>query len=698
MLSPEYVGPDTTNAEHWKFIVPDQLENMLRKVHSIRILPESSVSFALREAKVDLNRSLSTNDIRMIGEVIEARRVIWGSYQRESNAWKVTLQVMNVSTGKGSKPLSASSSDWSKLIPLLANGIIAELGFVPTEDELNRMNEQPTPSTEALALLGQAYMDSNRGKPLSHVEKTLRSALEVDPKSPQVQQDLAYNLMLQGKLDEATKFARAATEIAPNLASAHYTLGAVYLQRGIRPLAQSEFKHSLLLDADSPRTYVALGVANGLSRKWEEAELNLRKAKQLSPHNAMICAELARAYVMRGERSRAESELRLAERYDTDSDPQTARSLAEVYGFLNDIPAAAKYYEKWLAGAKEARLAASVINSITKKLDELKARLVMHTVDASAPASHTSEDLDRILKDKLTPTEYKSIVNPIAGSAEIRAWAHQLAGDTLNDMEKAKHLFRGLARSSGARNGSNLGEVRTAIDAFNVWSNQSISLTCQDYTHLYIALARSVGLKAFYVFVTKDHSGRNVSHACAMVIINGQAILVDAAYKWFGIPHIKYEVEDDVRVMGAYLCQSHDPLKEDIGLKLVSNWAIPYFGVALNRISRGLSTEAIGPLHAGLKVDSKSAWALFARALVETAHKDWHAAEVYLRQCLALNDDWSLPYYFLGTALYSRGKLSEAREAFRTYLSGETQPRFAAKAREALADINEGLPDLRLGK
>ena len=64
-----------------------------------------------------------------------------------------------------------------------------------------------------------------------------------------------------------------------------------------------------------------------------------------------------------------------------------------------------------------------------------------------------------------------------------------------------------------------------------------------------MALARAVGVKAFYVHLEEDYSGEIVYHDCAAVFVGGKALLVDPAYQWFGAPHKQYVVLDDLQAI-----------------------------------------------------------------------------------------------------------------------------------------------------
>ena len=86
------------------------------------------------------------------------------------------------------------------------------------------------------------------------------------------------------------------------------------------------------------------------------------------------------------------------------------------------------------------------------------------------------------------------------------------------------------------------GASRTAQEVFVAWKDLSQLFRCQEYAKLFVALARSVDLPAFYVHVERDYCNRIVDHDCAVVYAEGKAWLVDPAYAWFGVPHLEFRV------------------------------------------------------------------------------------------------------------------------------------------------------------
>jgi len=159
------------------------------------------------------------------------------------------------------------------------------------------------------------------------------------------------------------------------------------------------------------------------------------------------------------------------------------------------------------------------------------------------------------------------------------------------------------------------------------------------------------------------------------------------------VAHKEFEFEDELRVVAAFLAESRDAAKEKLGLKLAPNWALPHFWVSVSRSWRGQFEEARAPLAAGLSLDAKSRWALCTQVWLEGADKKWDAVIRHSQEWLKRDANASVAHYFLGVALHSQGKLREARDEYRAYLQGETQPEYATSARETIARLNEVLPD-----
>ena len=109
--------------------------------------------------------------------------------------------------------------------------------------------------------------------------------LTITPDSVPARVELALQYILDGKLDEALKFARAAVALSPNSVGAQLALAKVLQNRGDREGALAAYLAAKRLDPVSPvirlyivNTYRALGRIEDLQR--EKAEYDRLKAEQ----------------------------------------------------------------------------------------------------------------------------------------------------------------------------------------------------------------------------------------------------------------------------------------------------------------------------------------------------------------------------------------------------------------------------------
>jgi hypothetical protein len=166
----------------------------------VRVLPDSSIDFAFRELKLQPDQSLKPDQVRKLGEVIEAREVLWGSYQREDGKWNLTMQIITVGTGKASKSLAVSSPDMFQAVSEIRKGVLRQLGITPTKEEEQQMSRPLTSSTEALECLSRGYAYTKKDISVSNVVVNLQQAVSLDRQFAMAQQGLAHFLLLQGKI------------------------------------------------------------------------------------------------------------------------------------------------------------------------------------------------------------------------------------------------------------------------------------------------------------------------------------------------------------------------------------------------------------------------------------------------------------------------------------------------------------------
>jgi tetratricopeptide (TPR) repeat protein len=579
--------------------------------------------------------------------------------------------------------LRASSTNWLEAALEIRDQVISKLGLGPEQRE----DETITRSPEAWELFSRACVGNREGQPLSDGETDLRKALVIDPGFALARQVLAYLCMLQGRSDEALDLAKQAARERPHSWSVHYTLGTIYLTEGLAYLARGEFILAISEDPDRAEAYVRLSEIYAAQRKFADAVSILEKAKRIAPYDVPVHIALGRTYAQLQDSEKALAELDLAAKYDTGLDAGMEEALGDSYAMLSEVPRAVEYFQRFLALAEKAALPPAKTDRARTTLAELKARLQVHFVDPPSAKDLGARDLEQSLRQRLTEDERQLVSNPLAATEEMERWSKRVCAGAQTPLDRAERLFHALARHINPERSRTSG--RTAVKAFADLADPDAQITCDDYTRLYVALGRRVGLTTCYVYVEKDYRGKCVSHSCAGVAIDGKWILADPAYRWFGVPHKKYQFESDLDAVAAFLAQSQDSRREDVSLKLVPDRSIPFFCVAVARAMRREWRRASEALRMGMELGPRDWRGYYAQGLINAAQKDWDSAARSFRQCLSINSELSEAHYSLGTVLAAQGRLNDAREEYRGYLREDTKPDLAEKARDAILYINE---------
>jgi tetratricopeptide (TPR) repeat protein len=167
-----------------------------------------------------------------------------------------------------------------------------------------RASDIDSDDVTALALLGSAYIDLAQ---LDSADEVLQSALKKAPRSVTANVDLAYVRTLQGKYDDASKYATQAVALDDSSAEAHYVLGLVLDHQVQGKKAEAEFRRAQKLDADNPayvRATAALAVSSG---DWGTAISEYQKAVRMTGGSADSLMDLAAAYTGAKQHSSAAS-------------------------------------------------------------------------------------------------------------------------------------------------------------------------------------------------------------------------------------------------------------------------------------------------------------------------------------------------------------------------------------------------------
>ena len=672
------------------------LTESLKRVKAVRVSSDDAVRYALRQVGLRPGDAIDPNHARTMGGYIEAQRVIWGHYAKKAGLWQVGVRVLNVATGGISPELSAEAADWYDARDRLIDQILTELGITPSPEEKEKMAEGWTRSADALDWCFKVQLSQDRGNPVTDLEALSRKAIAADPNCAMAYANLAATLATQGKFEPAEQAAAKALQRKSDFAQARAILGWMYLAQQQYARAEAEFRQASQLDPDDAQCLVDLARVCLAQRQQGEAAALLEKAVSLDRTNADAHACLANVHALLQRREDALRELGEARRYLPEGvhGANALSGIAFAYERLGRQSEAIECHERTLDLARELGTNPDTVRLVEKRVQYLKSTLTPTFIEASPPKRYAEDALDRILWDKLTDDERALVGNPFSCTDAMREWAKDLTRGANDDLDKAKAIFEALSArlSPGGPTRS-----RTAREVFAAWKDPNVHLVCMDHAVLFVALARAVNVNAFLVSVSRLPDGTARGHACAAVFVGDRALLVDSAFRWFGVPHKQYMILDDLQATAA-LCFVNQGLDNPTelaayraGSKLWPDWIPGRLALVAGLIRARQLPEArrlFAEIPQPQSQDYEAAvyWSLAGEPALE---QNWDRAKECLLKSIAIWPGQSYAYFGLGRLYVRQHQLADARTAFRTCLRNEPQEWVAGMARGAIAQINE---------
>jgi tetratricopeptide (TPR) repeat protein len=672
-------------AAHWRHSLPRMIGGPMDATKRVRLCASDAADYGLRRCQINAGEAINAEQAKTIGEIIEARRVVWGQYRREGKKWSATVQVMVVAGGEVFPPITATSADWFTLSQELAGKILDALKISLTEEQREKMKVRATDSAEALEYYSRCYAMQSEQRPFAEVGEIVQRAIKADPKFASAHFAYGACLLSQGKFKEGRDSLENALALQPTFDRALMALGVLSGIENDYEAAMKFLRDAARHGPDEPDNFIRLAELHMMMRENDVAVVQLEIALRLNPVSASAHAQLGYCYALMAKKDQAVRALQTAVLIDP-IDAGVCQILAQGYDRLGMTSQAIEFREKLLASAKKIGISPEMLKAHEKRLQELRTTLKVTYVTAPEPRPYTDEQLRNELRAHLTPEEFSQLLYPLECTPAMKQWAQELTKDASDEMAKARILYDALAQHLSPAAGG----ARTAAQVYENWNTPAVSFQCQEYARLYVALARAVGLKAYFTRVDRDPQDHVVLHACAALFLNGKVLLVDVTFRWFGAPHKKFSVNNDYETMVMQMNQSDGLAYKRIAVKLQPD-DLSLFNLGGRLMGENFTEEAKTVMEQFLQIKSEAWMQHYARGFLAGMEKNWDLSEKELRQATEIYADESSTHYHLGQVLMQKQDLVAAQDAFRSCIRYRPSRAMEEKCRRLIALIHEKL-------
>jgi tetratricopeptide (TPR) repeat protein len=671
---------------HWRHSLSNMIAKPLEQIKQVRICDPEAAEYGLRRCKLSAGDAINAEQAKNIGEIIEARRVISGHFGRKGKNWIVTVNIMAVADGTSSPAITATSDDWLTLTQELAEKILRELKVSPTEEQKQQMQMRMTNSAEALDYYSRCYAMKIDKKPFAEVTQMAQKAIKLDPKFANAYLAYGSSLLNQGKMQEGRAQIEHVLKLQPKNSSALMILGSFSLLNRNPTDAAKYLRSAVQYDPDDPDKYIRLSEYHSALNEYDKSVEQLEIAMKLNPVSADVNAQLGLIYAHMAKKELALRAMQNAVLIDASS--SVYQKVAIGYDHLGMTSQAIEYFEKFIASARKSGLDPEGLKHFEERLQHLQTSLKTEYVTATEPRRFTPEELRKELRERLTPKEFSQIIYPLDSSPAMKQWAVELTKDAKDDMAKARALYDALAQHLSP----SAGDSRTAQQVFEDWKKPEVSFRCQEYARLYVALAREVGLNAYFAPVSRDHDDKAIMHACAALFFEGKVILVDVNYRWFGVPHKKFSISNDYEAIVMQMNQTDGLAYKRIAVKLQPD-SLSLFNLAGCLVSEDETEEAKVVFERFLQTDGEPWLKHYALAALALFKEDWIIAEKELKQTIEISTAASSTHFNLGMVLLKKQDFSGALDSFRMCIQTKPSNDEEKQCRSLIARIHEKLAE-----
>jgi len=265
--------------------ITEDIITQLSKISDLKVISRTSV----------MEYKNNKKNIKKIAEELGVATILEGSVRREGDKVRITAQLINANTDKHiwAETYDRNASEVFAIQSEVAHQIANEMNAKLTEDENKRIEKKATNNISAY----EDYLMAKRSQGDSAYRLILR-ALQKDSTFALAWSHLSIiyaRMPLANATDrhyyisKSLDAALTAVNYGPDLSETHMILGDIVKTITLNPnLSIKELNKSIKLNPNNAEAYVYLSFALMELGKFQEAEKNLLKAKQLDPLSRVL--------------------------------------------------------------------------------------------------------------------------------------------------------------------------------------------------------------------------------------------------------------------------------------------------------------------------------------------------------------------------------------------------------------------------
>jgi eukaryotic-like serine/threonine-protein kinase len=294
-----------SEAEFFSDGITEEIINALTRVDSLRVASRTS-SFALKG---------KGQDVRAIGEQLNANAVLEGSVRRAGNRLRITAQLTNTADGYHlwGERFDRDLEDIFAIQDEISRAIVSTLKIKLSGEADAPLVQPPTEDMEAytLYLKGRYYWNKRYEVGLHRGLEFFQAAIAKDPGYALAHAGIADSFSVMGfygylpptiAYGKAREAAHQVIRLDPTLADGHFSLGMIALWHDWNwAAAESEFQAALAIRPHQAETHIFFSQLTALQGDFAASIASSRRAAALDPVSPLVNAMASWPFYVSGK-------------------------------------------------------------------------------------------------------------------------------------------------------------------------------------------------------------------------------------------------------------------------------------------------------------------------------------------------------------------------------------------------------------